>query len=340
LKVRQQMGFMPLNIVILFLSLGIILLGCELFVNGIEWLGVKLKMGDGVVGSLFSAVATCLPESSIPIVAIISSKQLDQAIDISIGAIAGAPFMLGTLAFFITGLSVLVFHKKRKTGLNLCVSAGILKRDLWFFIIAYSLGILSSFLTDTSARKGVAAFLPVLYICYVLLTVNEDRKSHFKPERLLMRKVPGVKSNKTAIVLQLLLAFTGIILGAELFVRNISLISKDIGISALALSLVIAPVATELPEKFNSIIWTRKGRDTLALGNITGAMVFQSCIPVSIGILATNWKLDVSVLASAALTILSAFTNILWLEARGRLDLFPLLAGGVYYAVFIASLLY
>jgi cation:H+ antiporter len=333
------MSFMPLNIIILLLSLGIILLGCELFVNGIEWLGVRLKMGDGVVGSLFSAVATCLPESSIPIIAIISSKQLDLANDISIGAIAGAPFMLGTLAFFMTGLSVLVFLKKRKTGLNLCVNTGILKRDLWFFIFSYSLGISSSFFTSISARKAVAVFLPVFYLFYVLLTIREDRESHVKPERLLMRKITRVKSNKSAVVLQLLLSFTGIILGAELFVRNISLISKDIGISALVLALVIAPVATELPEKFNSIIWTRKNRDTLALGNITGAMVFQSCIPVSIGIVATSWELDGRVLASAALAVLSALTNILWVEVKGKLNVFPLLAGGVFYAVFILSLL-
>src|SRR5665647_3849985 len=30
--------------------------------------------------------------------------------------------------------------------------------------------------------------------------------------------------------------------------------------------------------------WVRQEKDTLALGNITGAMVFQTCIPVAFGI--------------------------------------------------------
>jgi cation:H+ antiporter len=48
-------------------------------------------------------------------------------------------------------------------------------------------------------------------------------------------------------------------------------------------------VATELPEKFNSVIWIRQSKDTLSLGNITGAMVFQATFPVTLGILLTDW---------------------------------------------------
>ena len=56
----------------------------------------------------------------------------------------------------------------------------------------------------------------------------------------------------------------------------------------LVLSLVLAPLATELPEKANSFFWVREGKDTLALGNITGAMVFQSLIPISFGLAFTT----------------------------------------------------
>ena len=43
---------------------------------------------------------------------------------------------------------------------------------------------------------------------------------------------------------------------------------------------MIAPLATELPEKPNSVLWMREGKDALALGNVTGAMVFQATVPV------------------------------------------------------------
>ena len=83
------------------------------------------------------------------------------------------------------------------------------------------------------------------------------------------------------INLQVLMALGFIIVGAVFFVDAVEHLSKSLGVSEVLLALVIAPVATELPEKFNSIIWVRQGKDTLAMGNITGAMVFQSAIPTS-----------------------------------------------------------
>ena len=61
--------------------------------------------------------------------------------------------------------------------------------------------------------------------------------------------------------------------------------SSRLGRDPALLALVIAPIATELPEKFNSLIWVRQGKDTLAMGNITGAMVFQSCIPTAVALI-------------------------------------------------------
>ena len=68
--------------------------------------------------------------------------------------------------------------------------------------------------------------------------------------------------------------------------------AETIGVEPLVLSLVLAPLATELPEKANSFFWVRDGKDSLALGNITGAMVFQSTIPIAVGLLLTEWELD------------------------------------------------
>jgi cation:H+ antiporter len=163
-------------------------------------------------------------------------------------------------------------------------------------------------------------------------------ESRNKAEGLHIRGVLGLKSNRTAILLQLILSLIAIFVGAEIFITKISTIAKIIGVSALVLSLVIAPIATELPEKFNSIIWIRKGKDSLALGNITGAMVFQSCIPVTIGIVATSWQVDYRVIVSSVLVILSALTNIVWIGVKGRLNIIPLMFGGIYYILFILAL--
>lgn len=330
---------MQQNIIILLLSLGIILLGCELFTNGIEWLGRKLKLGDGVVGSILSAVGTCLPETLIPIIALLFTKNQKDSTDVGIGAIAGAPFMLSTLAFFITGLSVIIFSKKRKTGYRLNVNINILNRDLSFFVIVYFLAIAASILTSGVVTNIIAIIIIFGYIYYVVKTVNYDKASNNDVDELIFSKTFNIRSTKFVILLQIFMALSVIIIGAELFVSNIEIVAKTLRVPTLILSIIITPIATELPEKFNSIIWISKNKDTLSLGNITGAMAFQSCIPVSIGMLATSWKLDAITIFSALLALASALITYLWINTRKSLNPLPLLTGGLFYLLFLVYIM-
>src|SRR6185436_15407887 len=70
------------------------------FTNAVEWLGQRMNLGAGAVGALLAAVGTALPESVIPIVALLGGGG-QEATDIAIGAIIGAPFLLGTLAMLL-----------------------------------------------------------------------------------------------------------------------------------------------------------------------------------------------------------------------------------------------
>lgn len=330
---------MLLDILKLLLSLGVILLSCELFTNAIEWLGKKLKFGDGVIGSIFSAIGTCLPETMIPIIAILFTKGSENNVDIGIGAIVGAPFMLSTLAFFLTGMSVLFFWKRRATGLTMKVNTKILARDIGFFIIIYSLGIAASLIDVMALKYAIAVFLIGYYIYYIILTVKNDTVTHSELEMLYLARLLKTKPELPLIVFQILIALAGIVLGAEMFVGGIEQAAELLGISALALSLIIAPIATELPEKFNSIIWISRKKDTLAMGNITGAMVFQSCVPVAIGIVATHWVLDGKAVVSALMALLSSIFVFLWLKVKKELNPLPLIMGGIFYAAFIGYLI-
>lgn len=327
-----------LNIWQLLMSLTLILISCELFTNSVEWLGKKLRVGDGVVGSIFSAVGTCLPETMVPIIAIVFYGENEESIDVGIGAILGAPFMLSTLAFFVTGVSVLVFWSKRKTGMVMNINNDILSRDISFFIACYSLGISTAFIKIQFIKSIIALFLIGTYVYYIYLTVRQDKVNHGKLEKLYLSRLFNVKPSMQNVLLQVGIALVGIVFGAHLFVVNIEQMSKALGISVLILSLIITPIATELPEKFNSIIWISKRKDTLALGNITGAMVFQSCIPVSIGIMATPWSLNQNIVVSAVMATLSAAVTYFWIEDRKKLNPVPLIMGGIFYTMFIVSL--
>jgi hypothetical protein len=134
------------DILILAVAFVVILLGAELFTNGIEWFGRKLNLAQGAVGSVLAAVGTALPETMIPIIAIGFGGGGESTDAVGVGAILGAPFMLSTLAMFVTGVAILVFRRRRATGGELRIDAGVIAHDMRYFAIAYGLAIGSAFL--------------------------------------------------------------------------------------------------------------------------------------------------------------------------------------------------
>jgi cation:H+ antiporter len=128
--------------------------------------------------------------------------------------------------------------------------------------------------------------------------------------------------------------------GAHLFVEEVIAVAESLGAEVLILSLVLAPLATELPEKANSFFWVREGKDTLALGNITGAMVFQSMIPVSFGLAFTTWDLDKFGIASMALGLAGGAVALLVLARRQRFTLPAIVIWGALYLVFLGMVIF
>jgi len=117
-------------------------------------------------------------------------------------------------------------------------------------------------------------------------------------------------------------------------------LSDRFNVSPLAFALLVAPIATELPETFNSsVIWARRGKDTLALGNITGALVFGTVFPVSIGLLLTPWRLSGDSLAAALVALGAAILLYGSLRIRGRMSARLLLVQGLFYAVYVGFVL-
>ncbi len=160
--------------------------------------------------------------------------------------------------------------------------------------------------TSMWVRAMIALSLVLVYFIYLMLTIRASAKlvadghGTAASEPLFLVRLfgrIGMPENMFTILLQLAIGLTLIIFGAHGFVQGVEQLSVWLGLSALVLSLLIVPVATELPEKVNSILWIRKRKDTLAFGNITGAMVFQGSLLPALGILLTPWEPRQEVLA-------------------------------------------
>ena len=326
------------SVVLLIVSLGVILLGAELFTNGIEWFGRRLQLAEGAVGSVLAAVGTAMPETMIPIMAILFTRG-EASREVGVGAILGAPLMLSTVAFFVTGVAVFAYSCSGRRSPTMTVDHRILGRDLKSFFVVYAVAIAAMFVPYKPAKILIAIFLVGAYVYYVRQTFRRCTPSeeqelgplHFHRQA----EVPRLR----VVVLQVLFALILILGGARLFVTQVTGLSMVIGLSSFVLASIITPIATELPEKFNSITWIRQRKDTLALGNISGAMVFQSSIPTAIGICFTPWTANPLVVVTG-LTALAAsvfaWAEITW---RKRLSPYTLLAGIVFYIPWLVFIL-
>lgn len=339
-----------MDIALLVVAFLIILLGAELFTNGIEWFGKKLELAEGAVGSVLAAVGTALPETMIPIIAILFSDGASSS-EIGIGAILGAPFMLSTLAMFVTGAAVILVARKRRPSDEMPVNAGVLAHDMKFFALAYAIAVGVAFFPADLAwpRWLAAAVLLGIYAFYVRehfqADAGHDPHGELAPlrfHRLDRRAAAHPLPPRLRIVsAQVVFALLCIVAGAAVFVGAVEHLAQSFGVDDLLLALVIAPIATELPEKFNSVIWVRQGKDTLAMGNITGAMVFQSTIPTVVALLfaSSHWAIgpgSTIAFVSAGIAFLSSAAIFIPMARRGRLRGRGLLVGGIFYAGYLA----
>ena len=321
----------------LLLALLVILAGAELFTNVVEHLGQRYHLSQGLVGSVLAAVATALPETTVPIVAVFfggaSTTVREQ---VGIGAILGAPLMLASVAMVL----IAVFGGvKRGWRDRFTPESSGLYRDLLYFLVAFLIALLALLipLNQAAPRMLASAALVFIYIIYVRNTVRASRflveQGHGATAdapllltRLRLRQTSGLE------IAQLVLSLALIIVGAKLFVHGVEQLAHLTGVGVLVLSLLIIPVATEMPEKFNSILWIRRRKDTLAFGNVTGALVFQGTLLPAFGIQLGAWQARSDMLLAMALT----FAAILWILFLGlsrRLQPLWLLPCGLAYVL-------
>lgn len=332
---------MAIDALILVAALFVILGGSTLFTNALEHLGERFGLSTGVTGSIFAAVGTALPETAVPIVAVATGRG-EAGHEIGVGAILGAPLMLATLAFFLLGVMAIV---RRGVRAGVDPEPSGLRRDLRFFLLAFVIAVGALYVPFELewARAAIAFVLVALYVVYLWRTLRASRAlvaaGHgTEAHKPLYAARIGLPAGAIITLVQLLAGLVLIVAGARGFVIGITHVSREIGLSPLFLALAIVPFATELPEKLNSVLWVARGQDTLAIGNVTGALVFQSTLLPALGVLLTPWSPRFDVRLAMGITLVAGA----WLLALTRLKRMPALAfllNGAAYAVYFAILL-
>ncbi|OOG41656.1 sodium:calcium antiporter [Rhodanobacter sp. C05] len=314
-------------------SAGAIYFACEYFVNGVEWFGQKLKLGATATGTVLAAFGTALPESAVTFVAVIFGKT-PEARDIGVGAALGGPLVLATIAYAVVGVALWYNRRQlQRTDRIIRVDHQRLARDQsWFlaiFVVKVGLGLV------------VFAFKPLLGVlflaAYAVYVWREMRSDDSAPEEEVLEPLKLRPTHAEPalrwVVTQTVAALVVIAAASRLFVSQLEAIGTAFALPPHLVALVLSPVATELPETINALIWVRQGKERLALANISGAMMIQATIPSSLALFATPWLFDTPLIVAGAMTTV-AIVYLWWLFRRGQVDARWLLPVGLLYGVF------
>lgn len=324
---------MLLTLTLFFLSAGAIYLACEYFVNGIEWFGRRMNLGATAVGSVLAAFGTALPESAVTFMAVVFGTTPAQK-DIGVGAAMGGPLVLATLAYAVVGLA-LIFHRRRLGRETHQVHADYarMSRDqaafLAVFVVKVALGLVAF-----AIKPWLGGLFLAAYAFYVWREIRESDTAPEEEEIEPLKIRPSVAEPSLGWAgLQAGLALVVIGIASHVFVGQLEAIGTALHWSPHLVALLLSPVATELPETMNALIWVRQGKERLALANISGAMMIQATIPSALGIFFTPWRFDGPLLAAGIITAL-AIVYLWQLFRRGAVDGRALVTVSLLYAVF------
>jgi cation:H+ antiporter len=308
----------------------LIVAASELFTNAVEWAGFRMKLASGATGSLLAAIGTALPETVVPIVALISGKP--SAAAVATGAVLGSAFLLLALGTGVTAIAVLMRRRRR-----LELDAAQVRRDLGVFIGGFSV-VLIAIVLPRPARIVIGIALLLVYMLYVGATLRGGEPAEDMPEPLHLVRWRAGEPHAAFITVQLVGAVAMLIVGSDLFVTALNDVATSLHTNPLTLALIVIPVATELPETLNSVLWVRSGDDGLAFGNVAGSAAFQACILGFIGLSFTPWRPDFNGVLSGLLTLGIAVYLILLLRRGSAHGRWLLLAGLPWVAYVIAEI--
>ena len=322
------------TVALLLASAGVIYCSCELFVNGVEWLGRRLGIGRTATGAILAAFGTALPESVVTLVATAFADHESQK-QIGIGAAIGGPLALSTVAYGVVGVCLLAYGRRLGRVWNAPADAddaGLARDQAWFlvlFAVKIALGMMAFALKPWLGWLFLAAYAAYFRAAMSASEADDD----LEPLEPLTIRPAAAAPALGWILLQTAGAATAIFLASRLFVDQLDAVGPWLGLSPQLTALLLSPIATELPETMNALIWVRQGKERLALANISGAMMIQVTIPTAFCLFFTPWLLDPPLLLAASVTALSMFLLFLAFR-RGGVGGRALVRVGWLYGVF------
>ncbi|HEU0198637.1 MAG TPA: hypothetical protein VFQ88_15670 [Nevskiaceae bacterium] len=316
-----------------------IYLASEYFVNGVEWVGRRMGLAETATGTVLAAIGTALPESMVTFMAVAFGHNAAQQ-NVGIGAAFGGPLVLACIAYPLVGIELFALHRRLGRGADArvhCDAAHLARDQLTFlliFLAKVGLGVVAF-----SIKPWLGWLFLAAYGVYIFFEVRRRDETPSDTDLAPLKLSPHHDPALWLALTQTLLAMAVIAGASRVFVVQLEGLGVLLGLPAQLVAVLLSPIATELPEVFNAIIWVRQGREHLALANLSGAMMAQATVPAGIGILYTPWLLSPDLVVAGIVTALATLWLYLQFDRQSpkALRLAPVV---VCYAVFGLAALY
>ena len=320
-----------ITLTILLGSAGTIYLACEYFVNGVEWTGRKLAVGQQATASILAAIGTALPESVITFLAVVFGSSPEEK-NLGVGAAMGGPLVLATIAYAVVGFTLILSRQRLPDTPVIRREFRRLSRDQgWFLAVFAAKAILGVVVFAWKPWLGIV-FLAVYALFFWQEMRSEEPLADTETDPL--KFAPGCEEPAAwQAHLQTLVALVVIFWASHVFVNQLDSLAPQLGAPSQLLALLLAPIATELPEIMNAVIWVRQGKHRLALANISGSMMIQATVPTALGLFFTPWVFDRSLVVAAVVTFAAILLMFLFFR-QGRGSRALLTSALLFYLAF------
>ena len=256
--------------------LGELTLASWLLSHGAEHLAVRF--GAKFVGRTLLSVATTLPEIAIVVYAASAGSY-----GIALGAGLGSNILMMTLGLAIM-LLIATTRLSKKPIKKIDVSS--FKLDKIFLLLT---AVISAILFIDGYNFTDGIVFTGLFLVYVFIAFYEMRIEKKKDKEKVIEEHSNFSENinlpsnqkqliKSGIIF--MIGTIGIFLGAEPFIESLKHVSVDIGVSPIILSVVISPIAGEMPEKISLMLLARKGAHgtSIAIANVLGSKILNNTL--------------------------------------------------------------
>jgi cation:H+ antiporter len=234
----------------------VLLVAGDLLVRGAVNFSLKIKIPAFIVSLTVVALGTSAPELLVAIRAI-----LDNSPGIALGNVVGSNI---ANVFLVLGIPALI------AGINTreCNT----RKNYVFMMTATVIFLSLAFIGNFSLPQGIL-FLILLFL-FLLITARDTLKIQDKISNLEVENAdPNLVFWK--IILFLSIGFIGLPIGADILVKNASLIAKSYGLSDEVIGLTLVALGTSLPELATTLMAALRKQADVALGNVIGSNIFN-----------------------------------------------------------------